>query len=56
MDPYLLIIILRDPIIYKDKIIYIKTGLIPMIIKRKSVIINFNILLLNNNKVVLGIL
>jgi len=36
--------------------IYIKIGLILIIIKRRLVNVNFNILLLNNNKVVLKIL
>jgi len=36
--------------------IYIKTGMIPVIIKGRLVIVNFNILLLSNNKAVLGML
>jgi len=40
-------------IIYKNRIIYIKIGLIPMAIKGGLVIINFIILLLGNNKAVL---
>jgi len=39
---------------YRDRIIYIKTGMILVIIEGRLVIINFNILLLGNNKVVLG--
>jgi len=53
---YLLIIILEDLIIYKDKIIYIKIGIILMTIKGRLIIVNFNILLLGNNKAVLEIL
>jgi len=34
--------------------IYIKIGLISVTIKRRLIIKNFNILLLNNNKIVLG--
>jgi len=34
--------------------IYIKIEMIPMTIKGKLVIVNFNILLLGNNKAVLG--
>jgi len=45
--------ILKNLIIYRDRIIYIKIGIIPVIIKGKLVIINFDILLLGNNKVVL---
>jgi len=50
----LLVIISRDLIIYGDKIIYIKIGLILVTAKGRLVIVNFNILLLSNNKVVLG--
>ena len=46
--------ILRDLIIYRDGIIYIKIGLIPVTIKGRLIIVNFNILLLGNNKAVLG--
>jgi len=48
--------ILRNLIIFKDKIIYIKIGIIPVTIKRRLVTVNFNILLLGNNKVVLKML
>jgi len=41
---------------YKDGIIYIKIGIILVIIKEKLITVNFNILLLSNNKVVLGML
>jgi len=47
--------ILKNLIIYKNRIIYIKIGIIPVTIKGKLVTMNFNILLLGNNKVVLGI-
>ena len=45
-----------DPISYKNKIIYIKTELVELRIKGQTVIINFNILLLGKDKVVLEIL
>ena len=45
--------ILRDLITYRDGIIYIKIGIISVIIKGKLITINFNILLLGNNKAVL---
>ena len=51
---YLLVIISGDPIFYKNKIIYIKTKLVELRIKRWTVIINSNILLLEKDKVVLG--
>jgi len=46
--------ILKDLIIYKDGIIYIKIGIILVIIEGRLVNVNFDILLLGNNKVVLG--
>jgi len=52
---YLLIIILKNLIIYKDGIIYIKIGIIPVIIKGRLITINFDILLLDNNNIVLKI-
>jgi len=45
--------ILGDLIIYKDGIIYIKIGIIPVTIKGRLVTVNFNILLLSNDKAVL---
>ena len=48
--------ILEDPISYKNKVIHIKTKLIELKIKGRTVIINFNILLLGKDKVVLGML
>ena len=53
---YLLVIILEDLIFYKNRVICIKTELLELRIKRQRVIINFNILLLGNNKVVLKML
>jgi len=53
--PYPLNIILRDLINYRGGIINLEIGLFIIRIKRKEVIINFNILLLGNNEVVLGI-
>ena len=51
---YLLIIILKNLIAYKGGIINFKTGLIKLTIKGKQIKISFNILLLERNKVVLG--
>ena len=51
----MLVTILGDLISYKNKVIYIKTELVELRIKRRRVIINFNILLLGKNKVVLEI-
>ena len=51
--PYLLVTILGDPIFYKNRVIYIKTELVELKIKRWTVIINFNILPLKKDKAVL---
>jgi len=53
--PYLLNIISRDPINYRGGIINLETGLITIRIEEKEIIMNFNILPLGNDKVVLGI-
>jgi len=47
--------ILRDLINYKGGIINLEIGLVIIRIKEKEIIINFDILLLGNNKAVLGI-
>jgi len=46
--------ILRDLINYRGGIINLKIGLVIIRIKGREVIINFNILLLGNDKAVLG--
>ena len=43
-----------DPISYKNKVIYIKTELVELRIKRRTVVMSFNILLLGKDKAVLG--
>jgi len=48
--------ILEDPINYRGGIINLEIGLITIKIKGKEVIMNFDILLLGNDKVVLGML
>ena len=50
---YPLVIILGDPISYKNKIIYIKTEPVELKIKGRKVVINFNILPLRKDKAVL---
>jgi len=47
-------IILKDLINYKGGIINLEIGLVTIKIKRKEIIMNFNILPLGNNKAVLG--
>jgi hypothetical protein len=56
LEPYILVIILGDLVPYKDSIINLETGLVQVNIKRKNIIVNFNILLLGQDKVVLGII
>jgi len=51
---YLLNIILGDLINYRGGIINLKIGLVIIRIEGKEIMINFNILLLGNNKAVLG--
>jgi len=46
--------ILKNPINYRGGIINLEIGLVIVRIKGKEITINFNILLLGNNKVVLG--
>jgi len=48
--------ILGNLINYKGGIINLKIGLVIIRIEGKEIIINFNILLLGNNKAVLGML
>ena len=54
-DLYPLVIILKDPIIYRDKVIYFKTGLVELELKGKRIVILFNVLLLKKDEAVLGI-
>ena len=49
----MLVIILEDLIFYKNKVICIKIKLVELKIEGQKIIINFNILLLGNNKAVL---
>jgi len=51
---YPLNIILGDLINYREGIINLEIGLVIIRIKRKKITMNFDILLLGNNKVVLG--
>jgi len=53
---YLLVIILGDLVNYRGGIINIEIELTIIRIKGKEIIMSFNILLLGNNKAVLGIL
>ena len=53
-NPYPLVIILGDWILYGNKMIYFKTGLVELEIKGRSVVTSFNVLLLGKDKAVLG--
>ena len=55
-DLYLLNLILKNLIAYKGDIINIEIELITVELKRGIIIINFNILLLKNDKAILGML
>jgi hypothetical protein len=46
LEPYTLVTILGDLVLYKDKIINLEIKLIQVNIKRHNIIVNFNILLL----------
>jgi hypothetical protein len=56
LELYALVTILGDPVPYRDGIINLKTGLVQVNIKRRDVIVNFNILLLGQDEAVLGII
>ena len=53
---YPLVTISRDPIIYRDGIIYFEIGLVELELKGRRIIILFNVLLLGKDKAVLGML
>jgi hypothetical protein len=56
LEPYTLVTISGDPVLYKDGIINLETELVQVNIKRKDIIVNFNILLLGQDKAVLGMI
>ena len=53
---YLLVIILGEPVLYKDNIINLKIKPIQLILKKQNIIVNFNILLLKTDEAVLKII
>ena len=53
---YPLVIILEELVLYKNSIINLKIGPIQINIKEQSIIVNFNILLLETDKAVLKII
>ena len=52
-NPYPLVTISGDPILYGDGIIYFETEPIKVIIEKWEIVISFNILLLGKDKAVL---
>jgi hypothetical protein len=56
LKPYTLVTISGDPVPYKDKIINLETELVQVNIKRQNIIVYFIILLLGQDKAVLGII
>ena len=44
----------RDPILYRDGVIHLKTGPMELKIKGKRIVVSFNVLLLRKDKAVLG--
>jgi hypothetical protein len=56
LELYTLITILGDLVLYRDGIINLETGLVQVNIKRHNIMVNFNILLLGQDKAVLGMI
>jgi hypothetical protein len=56
LEPYTLVIISGDLVPYRDRIINLKIGLVLVNIKKRNIIVNFNILLLGQDEAVLGII
>ncbi len=53
-DLYPLVTISGDLILYRDGMIYLKTGPMELEVEGQNVVVSFNILLLGKNKAVLG--
>jgi len=53
-SPYPLVMISGDLILYKNGMIYLKTGPVEIEIKGWKVVVSFNVLLLGKDKAVLG--
>jgi hypothetical protein len=56
LEPYTLVTILGDLVLYKDEMINLETGLVQVSIKRHDIIVNFNILPLGQDEAVLGMI
>jgi len=55
-NPYPLVMISGDPILYRNGMIYFETGLVKIEIEGWKVVVLFNVLLLGKDKAVLGML
>ncbi len=53
---YPLVTISKDPILYRDGIIYLETGPVELEIEGKNIVISFDMLLLGKDKAILGML
>ena len=51
---YPLMTISGDPILYKDKMIYLEIGLVELKVEGRHIIMSFDVLLLRKDKAVLG--
>jgi hypothetical protein len=56
LELYTLVIILGDLVLYKDGIINLEIRLVQVNIKGRDIIVNFNIILLGQDKAVLGMI
>jgi hypothetical protein len=56
LEPYALVTILKDLVLYKDGIINLEIGLVQVNIKRRDIMVNFDILLLGQDEAVLGMI
>jgi hypothetical protein len=56
LEPYTLVTISGDLVLYRDGIINLETGPVKVSIKGQNITVNFNILLLRQDKAVLGMI
>jgi hypothetical protein len=56
LEPYTLVTISGDPVLYRDGIINLEIGPVQVNIKKRDIIVNFNILPLGQDKAVLEII
>jgi hypothetical protein len=56
LEPYALVTILGELVLYRDEMINLETELVQVNIKRQDIIVNFNILPLGQDEAVLGMI